>query len=392
MKHAWVVLCLAAAAQAGPPKPGTIWDASPNFTPSSRESSYNIDSIVIHTTEGVDTNGDGYFSESYTQAISWFNNPAAGASAHYVVAPWGEITQMVADDDIAWHATYYNSRSIGIECAGFAGKAGTWTPELVDALAALVAYLCDAYAVSAVHPAGNAYSYADSKYKGVGLVGHNQVQPWDRTDPGSYFPWSSLVEKVIALLAGEPPATPSIISPAAGAELGSSAVFLDWSWVSGIDYYYVVVYDVWGTAVFDAWPTVSSASASLASGTYSWYVWAHNAAGWSGEASSWFSVSTATPPAPTGLWPKWPDEGWSQSGPSVTLWWDAVGGATNHEVWVEYWDGGAYRYYHSWTTGSGSSFTFWPAAGAKWYRWWVRAKGSGGWGEWSEGAEFWWEP
>ena len=138
--------CLSIAA------PPTIWDPSPNYTASSREVTYDIDAIVIHTTEGIDSNGDGIYSECYTQAINWFKNSSAGVSAHYVISPGGEITQMVADDDIAWHATYYNKRSIGIECAGFAGKSETWTPELLGALTDLVAYLTERYAVPFRHP------------------------------------------------------------------------------------------------------------------------------------------------------------------------------------------------------------------------------------------------
>ena len=79
-----------------------------------------VDTIVIHTGEG-----------SYGGIISWFQNPSASASSQYVIARNGEITQMVADNDMSWHATYYNSHSIGIETEGFAGDPNQWTPELL---------------------------------------------------------------------------------------------------------------------------------------------------------------------------------------------------------------------------------------------------------------------
>lgn len=49
------LLVLAAAAltaHAAPPKPAVTWDASPDYSASSRETSCDIDAIVIHTTEG----------------------------------------------------------------------------------------------------------------------------------------------------------------------------------------------------------------------------------------------------------------------------------------------------------------------------------------------------
>lgn len=265
---------------AAPPKPAVTWDESPNRTGSSRETSYDIDTIVIHTTEGKDTNGDGVFTECYTQAISWFNNPAAGVSAHYVISPSGAVTQMVADDDIAWHATYYNSRSIGIECAGFSSKAGTWTPALLETLSSLVAYLCDAYDITAVHPAGNAYDEPGDKFTKTGLVGHAQIQPWSRSDPGAYFPWAAFVEAVNEKLDVAPPPAPVLLSPVAGATVPAGAVFFDWSTVPTADDYQLKVFTPAGALVHTSWPKSSSGSATLAAGSYVWHVWSHNGAGY----------------------------------------------------------------------------------------------------------------
>lgn len=168
---------------AQPIKPACIQDPSPNYTAGR---SATIDTVVIHTTEG-----------SYAGAVSWLKNPSAGASAHYVIKEDGtQVTQLVADSNTSWHATYYNSRSIGIECAGFAGQVGTWTQGILPKLYDLVAWLCYTYNVQAVHPAGTAGTSSAQPYTGVGLVGHYQIQPWNRSDPGAYFDWNTFVTEV----------------------------------------------------------------------------------------------------------------------------------------------------------------------------------------------------
>lgn len=174
---------LACGLCAQPTKPTIIWDPSPNYN---SRGGVTIDSIVIHTTEG-----------SYAGAVSWLKNPSSGASAHYVIKENGtEIKQLVADSDRAWHATYYNSRSIGIECAGYAGQASTWTQGILPALYDLVAWLCYTHGVQAVHPPGQATSQSQQDFNSPGLVGHCQVQPWNRTDPGPHFDWNALVTEV----------------------------------------------------------------------------------------------------------------------------------------------------------------------------------------------------
>lgn len=182
--------CVASFVNAQPTQPTIIWDPSPNYTAGRTVS---IDSIVIHTTEG-----------GYSGSVSWLKNPSSGASAHYVIRENGtEIKQLVADSDRAWHATYYNNRSIGIECAGFAGQASTWTQGILPALYDLVAWLCYTHGVSAVHPAGQAVSQTQP-YNQPGLVGHYQVQPWNRTDPGAHFDWNTFVTEVNNRLTGGP--------------------------------------------------------------------------------------------------------------------------------------------------------------------------------------------
>jgi N-acetyl-anhydromuramyl-L-alanine amidase AmpD len=78
----------------------------------------SISMVVIHDMEG-----------HYDAAISWFQNPAAQASAHYAIrSADGDTTQMINEEDTAWHAGNLdvNERSIGIEHEGFLSDPATW--------------------------------------------------------------------------------------------------------------------------------------------------------------------------------------------------------------------------------------------------------------------------
>jgi N-acetyl-anhydromuramyl-L-alanine amidase AmpD len=155
------------------------WEPSPYFN--DRPLKQEIDAIVIHTTEGP------------TKKSAIDTLLERGLSAHYVIDPEGNITQLVELSERAWHATYYNDRSIGIEMVGMAAQSTTWNPKNLGALADLVAYLVKKYpTIPVVHPLGSSTSF-DQK----GLVGHSQIQPPpDKFDPGPYFDWTAFVQSV----------------------------------------------------------------------------------------------------------------------------------------------------------------------------------------------------
>ena len=208
-------------------KPAVVWLSSPYFDPADRKPG-DIDAIAIHTTEG-----------SYNPKVSWeenqkrmyegtvryfHHNDERKVSANFVMGPKGEITQMVAEKDVAWTTTYYNRRSFGIECGGMADRKETWTPELLNSLVDLVAYLCVKWNIKPVHPDGDAIKgplklYADRGYHGFdapGIVGHYQVQTsgseavkvgklGTKTDPGKYFPWEEFIKRVQGKIEGARP-------------------------------------------------------------------------------------------------------------------------------------------------------------------------------------------
>ena len=172
------------------PKPDVIYDPSPNFH--DRSVVLFVDSIVMHTTEG-----------SLEDVLELFRDDFSSTqvSAHYVIAPNGDIYEMVSPSDHAKHATYYNNRSIGIEMVGRAASPSTWNDDNLDALVDLLAWLHQAYPnIPPVHPDGDAYDFPGDRYNEPGLVAHSQVQPWNKSDPGVYFPWNDVLGRVSARL------------------------------------------------------------------------------------------------------------------------------------------------------------------------------------------------
>ncbi|MBF8187585.1 N-acetylmuramoyl-L-alanine amidase [Nonomuraea sp. K274] len=144
---------------------------SGNYRVSSRETSYNIDRVVIHVAQG-----------SYAGTISWFQNPSANVSSHYVIkSSNGAVTQMVRDKDVAWHAGTYNNRSIGIEHEGFVADASWFTDAMYRSSAALVKHLCDKYGIPKTR---------------TGIVGHSEVPGATHTDPGRNWNWTTFMNYV----------------------------------------------------------------------------------------------------------------------------------------------------------------------------------------------------
>ncbi|WP_433238091.1 N-acetylmuramoyl-L-alanine amidase [Streptosporangium sp. CA-135522] len=160
--------------------------SSSNYAVSSRPSSDVIDRIVIHVTQG-----------SYAGTISWFQNPAAQVSAHYVVrSSDGDITQMVREKDRAWHAGSYNRRSVGIEHEGYVDNASWFTDSMYRASAALTRSIADRYGI----PKDRTH-----------IVGHVEVPGSDHTDPGRYWDWSRYMQYVGGSGGGGNPHTPESV-------------------------------------------------------------------------------------------------------------------------------------------------------------------------------------
>ncbi len=137
-----------------------------NYTDASRPSDYPVSYVIIHTTQG-----------SYSGTISWFQNPDANVSAHYVIrSSDGESTQMVCHNDIAWHAGNwdYNTWSVGIEHEGYVEENGWYTDSLYASSARISAALSRTYGFGADR---------------LHIIGHYEVPGATHTDPGPYWDW-----------------------------------------------------------------------------------------------------------------------------------------------------------------------------------------------------------
>jgi hypothetical protein len=193
--------------------PVAAWvPASPaNYSTANRPHDYPVDMIVIHDIEG-----------SAGSAIQEFQNPATQASAHYVVSAAGDITQMVAEHDIAWHAGNwdYNTRSIGIEHEGFACCNYYTTAEYL-ASAKLAASICSRWGVpmDRTHVIGH-YQVPDPNNPGqFGGAGHH-------TDPGAYWDWTYYMSQAVSFANSLP--SPPHLMPDPSAQAGDHTAIVTW--------------------------------------------------------------------------------------------------------------------------------------------------------------------
>jgi hypothetical protein len=163
------------------------WQASPNYVTSNRTpGDGKVKVIVIHTVQG-----------SYSGCISWFKNPSAKVSAHYVVSKAGAVTQMVKEKDIGWHVGSENGYTIGIEHEGYVSDPTYVTPQMRAASVKLTCYLVKKWGLS------------PSK---VHIKGHVELPNQTHTDPGQFWPWNKYIQEVADCVKGgstPPPPCPN---------------------------------------------------------------------------------------------------------------------------------------------------------------------------------------
>ena len=151
---------------------------SPNFD----QRMLPVSMLVLHYTGMPDAAG----------AIARLTDPEAKVSAHYLIAEDGQIVRMVDEANRAWHAgkshwrgiTDVNSASIGIEIVNPGHEFGyrPFPEQQIDALVPLVAEIVQRHDIA---PAN--------------VVGHSDVAPARKQDPGELFPWHILAKRRLAL-------------------------------------------------------------------------------------------------------------------------------------------------------------------------------------------------
>ena len=140
-----------------------------------------VDLIVFHCTQGDDASG----------AASWFQNPAAGGSAHVIVDD-DEGIRCIHDNEAAWHAKGgHNYPSFGVEIAGWAHwTEGQWMrreKRIIEAARW-------AGAAAAKYDISTQLAPVIGGRRRNGLTAHRWCPGNDHTDLGTGFPYDYLFE------------------------------------------------------------------------------------------------------------------------------------------------------------------------------------------------------
>jgi N-acetylmuramoyl-L-alanine amidase len=154
---------------------------SPNFNTRHRagDQASLIDTVIIHYTDMV----------SAEAALQRLCDPVAKVSAHYLIDEAGRVFALVDDEHRAWHAgvsswqndNNINDRSIGIELAytGHSASPNGILPDYpesqIKVLIALLSHLQRQYPILPER-----------------VLGHEDVAPGRKIDPGPQFPWPRL--------------------------------------------------------------------------------------------------------------------------------------------------------------------------------------------------------
>ena len=154
---------------------------STNFSKETRNSK-DIKFLIIHYT-GM---------QSKIESIKRLTSSKHKVSCHYLIDRNGKVTKMVNDNKIAWHAgkskwkkfTDLNKNSIGIELVNKGHEFGyeRFTRKQISSLIKLCLKLKKKY-----------------KLNNSNIIGHSDVAPLRKQDPGEKFPWEKLSKNQIGV-------------------------------------------------------------------------------------------------------------------------------------------------------------------------------------------------
>ncbi len=143
-----------------------------------RRSGAQIELVVIHYTA----------METAEVALERLCGSEFEVSAHYLVGRDGSVFRMVCEDKRAWHAgagswagrSDVNSRSIGIELDN--DGMSQFTEPLMEMLEVLLADILDRHVLPP-----------------KAVIGHSDMAPGRKSDPGRHFDWRRLAEKGLSV-------------------------------------------------------------------------------------------------------------------------------------------------------------------------------------------------
>ena len=154
---------------------------SPNFNRKKRLKN-SIKTIVIHYT-GM---------QSERESVSRLCNPKSKVSSHFMINQNGRAYRLVQDNQIAWHAgkscwgkyKNLNKNSIGIELVNKGHRFGytNFKKKQLLSLIKICKSLIKKY-----------------KIKKRNVVGHSDIAPLRKIDPGEKFPWKRLANNGIGI-------------------------------------------------------------------------------------------------------------------------------------------------------------------------------------------------
>jgi N-acetylmuramoyl-L-alanine amidase len=155
-----------------------IVNPSPNYN----ERLCPIDTVLLHYTD----------MESAQKAIECLRSPLSQVSCHYVIDEEGQVYTLVEEKKRAWHAgksfwqgrTDLNSSSIGIELVN-PGHSYGYIPFPGTQIESLIALLLEIQ---------SRWEIPSSR-----ILGHSDVAPRRKQDPGHLFPWEHLHQKGLGL-------------------------------------------------------------------------------------------------------------------------------------------------------------------------------------------------
>ena len=154
---------------------------SPNFDKKKRVNK-NITTIIIHYT-GM---------QSERESMKRLTSSISKVSCHYLISRSGKIFKLVNEENTAWHAgksmwgkyKNLNKNSIGIELVNRGHRYGyqNFTQVQIKRLIKLCKYLRKKYSI-----------------KKKLILGHSDIAPLRKIDPGEKFPWEYLSLKGIGI-------------------------------------------------------------------------------------------------------------------------------------------------------------------------------------------------
>ncbi|MCM8614069.1 N-acetylmuramoyl-L-alanine amidase [Accumulibacter sp.] len=185
------VLALATGVLAGCGTAPTGPAAGVVSVPSPNHNARRPNFVIIHDTT----------NSSAEPALKTLTDPARGVSAHYLVGRDGTLYQLVDEDRRAWHAgasywggtTDINSASIGIELDNTGAE--PYPEDQIVRLLQLLQELRERHRI----PASN-------------VLGHGDVAPGRKVDPGRRFPWHRLAAEGFGLWCRELPPEQDVVA------------------------------------------------------------------------------------------------------------------------------------------------------------------------------------